>query len=215
MRARACLWGTDPNGPASPRPTSPPRHTATLLACWGPSSLCPGAWEPVQQLQRLMGPGLSCSHPLAAGQGCSQGRGPLLGAGIGGYSQAGGSVRGGKLTPRERSSPPPHRGPRLPQGRGALPQDCHARGPCQSHFFGKPWTLREDKSQLLRHVCLTSSNPAYPLLGSSCHITALSPSSFLPSGSDGLAEETSLHPSTTSPQPRKETAKRILSLSLP
>ena len=110
MRARDCLWGTDPNGPASPRPTSPPRHTATLLACWGPSSLCPGAWEPVQQLQRLMGPGLSCSHPLAAGQGCSQGRGPLLGAGVGGYSQAGGSVRGGNLTPRERSTPPPHQG---------------------------------------------------------------------------------------------------------
>lgn len=91
----------------------------------------------------------------------------------------------------------------------------HARGPCQSCFFGKPWSLWEDKSKLLRHVYLTSSNPAHPHLGSSCHFTALSLSSFLPFGSDGLAKETSFYPTATSPGPQKETAKSILSLSLP
>lgn len=136
MRARACLWGTDPNGPASPRPTSPPRHTATLLACWGPSSLCPGAWEPVQQLQRLMGPGLSCSHPLAAGQGCSQGRGPLLGAGVGGYSQAGGSVRGGKL-PLGREAALPLTGVQgFPRGGELCPKIAMPGGPVRAISLG-------------------------------------------------------------------------------
>lgn len=49
------------------RPTSPVGTLPHSLPVGAHPSLCPGAREPVQQLQQLMGPGLPCSHPLAAG----------------------------------------------------------------------------------------------------------------------------------------------------
>lgn len=149
-----------------------------------------------------MGPGLSCSHPLAAGQGCSQERGPR----IKGQSRR---VQSGwefcqRRQPNSRGEAASTSGVKMPK---RVNQDHHARGAHQNHFFRKPWTLWEDRRKLLRHACLASSNPAYPRLGSPCPFIALCPSSFLPSHSDGLAQETSFPSTATSYGPQKKLLK--------
>lgn len=148
--------------PAPPLPLGTLPHSLPVGAH---PSLCPGAWEPVQQLQQLMGPGLPCSHPPSgswarleprkrAPTRCRSGRVEL----------------GWGFCQEEATRPlgrpfPTH----PPQGGELCPKSIVPGGPIRATFGGSLQTLWEDESQLLRHVRLTTSNLAHPPLSSSCH----------------------------------------------
>lgn len=159
-------------------PTSPPRHTATLPACWGPSQSLPGgsgSWCS------------SCGHRWARacsapslwqlGRAEAKEEGPTRGSrqrvsirlALGHGSLPVGAVRRqpGLISEFKRCSL---------SGSGNLPKIVMP-GALAEPFCGKPWTLwwiEEAAQARLPHL-----HSEHPHLPSSCHFAQLSGSFFL------------------------------------